>query len=222
MIAKRIWSRWAALIAAFALVADGPALLACGDDPACACQTMAQTLAALSAIEVQGTTGQTSFVDLELVGNQEFLREALESSTVRVQLGQLAAQKSQSDDIRHFSEQMVRDDTDLTNQVILRVARLLSMDGKKDLSKKDKQLVANLENLSGAQFDQQFLRVMLKDHQQDLKKFKTEMTLTQNRGVKVTAELGTAEISQRLKSLEQMTESHSAVALNQSASIPGR
>jgi putative membrane protein len=222
MIVNGTGSKWVALIAASALVAGGPALMACGDDPACPCQTMAQTLAALSTLESQAATGQTSFVDLQLVSNQEFLREALEDSAARVQLGQLAVQKSQSDDIKHFSEQMVRDDTSLSDQVILRVAKLLSMPGKKELSKKNKQLAASLEMLSGSQFDEEFLKVMLKDHRQDLKRYRNEINLTQVPAVKVTAELGTTEISQRLKSLEQMAERHMAVAMSQPPSAPGQ
>jgi putative membrane protein len=214
MIANRI-GRSIALIAACSLIAGGPASMACGDDPACPCQTMAQTLAALTAIEGRVATGQTSFVDLQLLSDQEFLREALQDGAIRVELGQLAQQKSQSQDVREFSAAMVKDDNDLSDQVIVRVAKMLEMSGKKELSKKDKQMAANLEALSGAQFDQEFIRIMLKNHQQVLKKFSGEMNLTQNPGVKVASELGTSEFTVRLKLLEQMQERHTAIAANQ-------
>jgi hypothetical protein len=41
------------------------------------------------------------------------------------------------------------------------------------------------------------------------------MNLTQNPGVKVAAELGTTEVTQRLKLLQQMQERHTDVAANQ-------
>ena len=147
---------------------------------------------------------------MELLGEQEFLREALETSAGKVLLGQLAQQRSQSDDVKQFSKQMTHDYGDLSEQVIERVAKLLEVADSKSLSRKDKQLAASLEELSGQQFDDQYIKLMIKSYKQDLKRFSSEATLAPDRGVKVTAEIGTSIATQHLKELEQIAEHHGA------------
>ena len=76
------------------------------------------------------------------------------------------------------------------------------------LSKKDKQLVASLEQLSGPQFDQEYIKAMVKDHKQDLKEFESEAKMSQDPNVKKAAEEGTNVISQHLQLIEQIAQSH--------------
>ena len=108
---------------------------------------------------------------MEFLGEQEFLREALESSAAREQLVQLAQQKSQNDDIKQFSKQMVHDYGDLSEQVIDRVAKMIDVFDSKSPSKKDKDLAKSLQGLSGQQFDEAYIKAITKDYRQDLKKF---------------------------------------------------
>jgi putative membrane protein len=206
MNAKKMFG-WTVRISALALLTGLPAF-ACGGD--CSCQTVAQAVAQLGLISAQGAGGQATVVDVEFLGEQEFVREALESSAARTQLGQLAQQKSQSDDIQQFSKQMVRDYGDLSEQVIDRVAKMLAIYDSKSPSKKDKELAKSLQGLSGPQFDELYIKVMTKAYRQDLKKFNNEAALAQVPGVKVTAELGASIVSQHLKLLEEIAERHDA------------
>jgi putative membrane protein len=89
------------------------------------------------------------------------------------------------------------------------VAKQLGVKEPNGLSKKDKQLVASLEQLSGPQFDQEYIKAMVKDHKQDLKEFESEAKMTQDPNVKKAAEEGTTVISQHLQMIEQIAQSHS-------------
>jgi len=206
MNAKKMFG-WTVLIAASVLLTGLPAF-ACGGD--CPCQTVAEAVAQLGLISSQGAAGQTTDINVEFLGEQEFVREALESSAAKVQLGLLAQQKSQNDDIKLFSKQMVRDYGDLSEQVIGRVAKMLAVFDSKSPSKKDKELTKSLQGLSGPQFDEAYIKVITKAYRQDLKKFSNEATLAQVPGVKVTAELGASIVSQHLKLLETIAERHDA------------
>jgi putative membrane protein len=145
----------------------------------------------------------------QAINDQEFVRKALEGGAAEVQLGQLAEQKSQSPDVKQFGQKMVQDHTQLGDQVMKPVAKQLGVKEPKELSKRDKQLVASLEGLSGPQFDQEYIKAMVKDHKQDLKDFKSEAQMAQDPNVKKAAQEGTTVISQHLQMIEQIAQSHS-------------
>jgi len=204
MNAKKIFG-WTILISAPVLLTGVPAF-ACGGDGTCPCQTIADAVAQLALANAPEGNGQTTVVNVEFLGEQEFVREALESSAARVQLGQLAQQKSQSDDVKQFSKQVILDYGDLSEQVIDRVAKMLAVYDSKSPSKKDKDLTKSLQGLSGQQFDEAYIKAITKDYRQDLKKFSNEATLAQVPGVKIAAELGAAIATQHLKLLDQIAE----------------
>ena len=144
----------------------------------------------------------------QTVNDQDFVRDALEGGAAEVQLGQLAEQKSESSDVKQFGQKMVQDHTQLGDQVIKPLAKQLGVKEPKGLSKKDKQLVASLEGLSGPQFDQEYIKAMVKDHKQDLKDFTSEAQTAQDPNVKRAAQEGTTVISQHLQMIEQIAQSH--------------
>ena len=107
-------------------------------------------------------------------------------------------------------------------QVLQRVGKPLGVQEQKDLSKKDRQQAARLVALSGAQFDDEYIKFMLKDQKQDLKRFDGETQLALDPGVKIAAEYGKKLISQHLESIERIAEGRSLVADNQKATIGGK
>ncbi len=145
--------------------------------------------------------------DQQAMMDQAFVRKALEGGAAEVQLGQLAQQKSQSDDVKQFGQKMVEDHTQLGEQM-KPVAQQLGVKEPKGPSKKDKELVAKLEGLSGQQFDEAYIQAMVKDHKQDLKEFKNAAQTTQNPNVKQVAQQGVGVISQHLQMIQQIAQNH--------------
>jgi putative membrane protein len=144
---------------------------------------------------------QGSFAD------QAFVRNALEGSVAEVQLGQLAQQKSQSDDVKQYGQRMVQVHTQLDQQM-KPVAKQLGVSEPKGPSKKQKQEIAKLEALSGPQFDEEYIKTMVKDHQKVVKDFKEEMQLAQDPNVKQIAQSDEPVFEQQLKVIEQIAEKH--------------
>ena len=161
-----------------------------------------------SATATAGSPADAGTPNAQALDDQEFLRKAMQGGQAEVQLGQLAQQKSQSDDVKQFGQKMVQDHTQLGSQVVMPVAKSLGVKEAKGLSKKDKQLVATLEALSGPQFDQEYIRAMVKDHKQDLKEFKSEAEMTQDPNVKRAAQEGATVIEQHLQLIEQIAQKH--------------
>jgi putative membrane protein len=152
-------------------------------------------------------TNDSGAANPQTLNDQVFVRKALEGGDAEVQLGQLAKQKSQSADVKQFGQKMVEDHTQLGEQM-KPIAKQLGVSEPKGPSKKDKQLMAKLEGLSSQQFDEEYIKAMVKDHRQDLKEFKSEAQTTQDPNVKLAAQQGATVISQHLQMIEQIAQNH--------------
>ena len=139
--------------------------------------------------------------------DQSFVRKTLEDNQAQVQMGQLAAQKSSSDDVKQFGEKMAQIHEQLTSQM-KPVAQKLGVSEPKQPSKKDKQAIERMQSLSGAEFDTVFIQAMMKDQQSDLKDFKSEAQSAQDPTVQQLARMDAPVLSQHLKILEQLAQSH--------------
>lgn len=137
-----------------------------------------------------------------------FVTKALEGGEAEVQLGQLAEQKSQSNDVKQFAQKMVSDHSQMGDKWLKPVAQQLGVSQPKGPSKKDKKEIARLEGLSGEDFDREYILMMVKDHRQDLKDFKDEAQAAQDPSVKQVAEQGSNVIAQHLQLIEQIAKNH--------------
>lgn len=141
-------------------------------------------------------------------GDKAFVSKALEGGYAEVQLGQLAEQKSQSNDVKQFAQKMVSEHGQMADKWFKPIAQQLGMTVPSGPSKKDKKLIAKLEGLSGSDFDAQYITMMVQDHKQDLKEFQQAAKTAQDPNVKKVAEQGTNVISQHLQLIEQIAKNH--------------
>jgi putative membrane protein len=141
-------------------------------------------------------------------GDQAFVTKAMEGGMAEVELGKLAADKSQSQDIKQFAQKMVNDHSQMGDKWFKPVAREIGVSEPKGPSKKDKKLIEKLQGLSGQQFDTEYIQAMVKDHKEDLKDFQNESEAAQDPNVKQIAEQGSKVISQHLQMIEQIAQNH--------------
>jgi putative membrane protein len=143
----------------------------------------------------------------ENMGERAFVTKAMQGDAAEVQLGQLAQQKSQSNDVKQLAQKLVTDHTQM-DQNLKPLAKQLGMSEPNGPSKKDKKMMEKLQGLSGNDFDTQYLTMMLKDHQQDLKDFQQEAQSAQDPNLKQIAGQGATVISQHLQMVEQVAKAH--------------
>jgi putative membrane protein len=139
--------------------------------------------------------------------DRAFVQDALKGGMAEVQLGQLAAQKGSSPDVKQFGQKMVDDHTKLGDEM-KQVARQMGIREPRGLSKKDEELVAKLQSLSGAQFDDAYIKAMVKDHRKDSSDFQQEAQNTQNPALKQVTQQGGQVIDQHLQMIEQIAKTH--------------
>jgi putative membrane protein len=109
----------------------------------------------------------------QIMQDKMFLRRAAEGGIAEVKLGQLAAQKGSSNDVKACGQKMVEDHTKL-NLEIAQVADSMGVMLPKSMNKEDQAEYDKLNALSGNDFDVEYLSFMVKDHHKDLHEFRME------------------------------------------------
>jgi putative membrane protein len=150
-----------------------------------------------------GAVAQASASD----DDKKFVEDALKGGMGEVDLGQLAAKKGASDDVKQFGQTMVTDHTKLGDKM-----KAVAGDvGVKPPSMSDASAIAlktELEVLSGDAFDKAYIRAMVKDHEADLKDFKKEIAEGQSTEVKTAARHGEAVIAKHLAMIRKIAAAH--------------
>jgi putative membrane protein len=132
-----------------------------------------------------------------------FLRHAAEGGLAEVKLGQLAAEKAGSEEVRAFGRKMVDEHTTLNSQ-IASVADSMGVRLPKTITKEDQAEYNKLSALSGNDFDTEYLTVMVKDHRKDLRDFRDEAAAATDPTLKTTVESGEKVIRDHLITVDKL------------------
>jgi len=104
-----------------------------------------------------------------------------------IDMGKMAQEKSQSEDVKAYGAQLVLDHQAADDKVLSLAKKdsiaLLSAEARGLLAKHEKaqahQMMAELSGKSGAEFDKAFTKAMIKDHKKDIAKLeRAEKSLT--------------------------------------------
>jgi len=115
--------------------------------------------------------------------DQQFIRKAAQGNLAEVELGKLAVQKSLSNDVKRFGQQMVDDHgkaMDHLKQLAAKKALRLPSSPDASMSATAKRL----SKLSSDQFDNAYMAQMLKDHKVDVDDFRKENKITPDRDIR--------------------------------------
>ena len=152
----------------------------------------------------QNTTNASS-------SDKKFVESALKGGNAEVKLGQLAAEKGSSEDVKQFGQKMVDDHTKMSEQM-KQIAQQEGMKVPEGIPAKDKALESKLNSLSGDAFDRAYISAMVKDHKKDLSEFKQEADSGNDTSIKDAASHGAQVISEHLQLAEQIAQKHNIQA----------
>jgi putative membrane protein len=140
-----------------------------------------------------GKTAKTKAAD-----DQTFMIKAAKGGMAEVQLGQLAADKGTSDEVKKFGQRMVTDHSK-ANDELKTLAQSKHITLPSEIDPKDKALHDRLANLSGAAFDRAYMRNMVADHKTDIAEFRMESKGGKDPDVKAWAEKTLPTLEDHLK-----------------------
>jgi len=168
--------------------------------------TIVLGLAAGPAVAQDTTAAQknaqkTGSASANASADHTFVMQAAKGGLAEVQLGQLAADKASSDEVKKFGQRMVSDHSKANDQ-LKSLAQSKNITLPTDLDPKDKATHDRLEKLSGAAFDRAYMQHMLADHRKDVNEFKKESTSGKDSDVKAWASKTLPTLEEHLKLAE--------------------
>jgi putative membrane protein len=101
----------------------------------------------------------------------EFAVKAADGGMLEVQLAQLAEKKATSQEVKKFAKQMMTDHMK-ANDELQSLASQKNITLPADMSDDCKKDVDRLSKLSGAEFDKEYMKFMVDDHEDDVDEFK--------------------------------------------------
>jgi putative membrane protein len=132
-----------------------------------------------------------------------FVKKAAQGGLAEVELGQLAAQKASTEEVRKFGQRMVDDHTK-ANEQLKQVAAEKNIELPQQLDAKDKAMKARLEKLSGEQFDRAYMKDMVKDHQKDVAEFQRASNVANDPAIKNFAQQSLPTLKDHLKEAQKI------------------
>lgn len=138
---------------------------------------------------VTAPQGQLSQQDLE------FMKNAAIGGMAEVDLGKLAQQNGQSPDVKSFGARMVQDHS-RANEQLMNIAKERGVQLPQQLDSEHMQERDRLTKLQGEAFDRAYMRMMVADHDKDMKEFRKEAQMGHDRELKRFARETLAMIEQ--------------------------
>jgi putative membrane protein len=163
----------------------------------------------------QDTTGQQQFAQAEqqqlAEADMEFATDAAEGGLKEVQLGQLAQQQAESEEVKQFGQRMV-EDHGKANEQLMQIAQQKGIELPQELSEDAQQLYDELQQKSGAEFDQAYMDEMVSDHEEDVETFQEYAETGQDPDLTSFAEQTLPVLQEHLERAQQTQKQISAAA----------
>src|SRR5215213_8721187 len=107
--------------------------------------------------------------------DRDFLMDAAMGGLMEVELGRMAAQQGASDAVKQFGQRMVDDHTK-ANTELMQLATNKGITLPTEMDQKHRKDVTKLSQLTGAEFDRAYAKMMLSDHRKDVSEFEKHST----------------------------------------------
>lgn len=146
----------------------------------------------------------------EALGNKsdddaEFAVEAADGGLMEVQLGTLAVTKASSPEVKQFAQMMVDDHTKANNE-LKALAQQKNITLPTTLGNENQRKVENLREKTGAEFDKEYMDLMVKDHKDDIDEFEDQAQRGNDPELKSWASSKVAALRQHLQEAERVQE----------------
>jgi predicted outer membrane protein len=181
--------------------------------------TLAATLVAASLIAGPAVAGDENKADKQSKADKEmkaeraasdpksFIKHAGEGGIAEVQLGQLAAERAQSPEVKQFAQKLVQDHTQ-ANQQLQQIAQQKSVELSREVTGKNKEALDKFRSLSGQEFDREFLKHQAKHHEKDIRTFEQVANTSTDQEVKQFAQQVLPVLRQHHQTVTQLAQQH--------------
>jgi len=141
----------------------------------------------------------------------EFATKAAQGGLMEVRLGELAQQQAASDEVKQFGQRMVEDHGQ-ANEQLKQIADSKGIELPQEMPKDAQQLHDELQQKSGAEFDQAYMDEMVSDHEKDVEEFKQYVETGQDPDLTSFAEQTLPTLQHHLQLARETQEQVTAAA----------
>jgi putative membrane protein len=111
--------------------------------------------------------------------DQRFLAKAIAAQMAEIKLGETAVKHASSAEVKQFAQKMVEDHTKARDKMLER-ARELKVNVAEKPDKSHKELLDRLSQLKGQEFDREYMKIMVENHEKALENFRTGVKTLQD------------------------------------------
>lgn len=146
----------------------------------------------------------------EVLGNKaeddaEFAVEAANGGLMEVELGTLALTKASSPEVKKFAQMMVDQHTQANNE-LKSLAQQKNITLPTVMGDGHQRKYDNLKDKTGAEFDKDYMDLMVKDHKEDIDEFEDMAEDGRDPEIKAWASSKVATLRQHLQEAERVQE----------------
>ncbi len=161
-----------------------------------------------------GSSAQSSQSESKAGGSvaqadKSFVMKAAGGGMAEVELGNLAKEKAQSDQVKQFAQRMV-DDHGKANDQLKSIAEQKGITLPTSLPAKEQQTKDKLSKLSGERFDHEYMEHMLMDHKKDVAEFKKASQTAKDNDIRQFASSTLPTLQDHLKEAQQLAPKETA------------
>jgi putative membrane protein len=136
--------------------------------------------------------------------DMEFARKAAEGGLKEVRLGELA-QQAAAEEVKQFGQRMV-EDHGRANEELKQIADQKGIELPQEMPDDAQQLYDELQQKSGAEFDQAYMDEMVSDHEEDIEEFESYVESAQDPDLRTFAEQTLPTLREHLELARQTQE----------------
>jgi putative membrane protein len=143
---------------------------------------------ALIAVSIGWLLMGTAFVQADKASDmdQQFLKQAAHAGTAEVKLGAMAKEQAASPEVQQFGQRMITDHTK-ANEELMALAQAKDISVSAEMDDQHQETAETLSKMQGSQFDREFMRHMVKDHEKAVQLFLAASQESQDTGIKAFA-----------------------------------
>lgn len=148
--------------------------------------------------------------------DRHFMDKAAQGGMAEVELGQLAQQNGQSQDVKDFGKRMVTDHSKANDQ-LKQLATQKGVSLPTTLDSKDQATKDRLSKLQGSAFDKAYMHDMVMDHKKDVAEFKHESTAAHDPDLKNWAGQTLPTLESHLQEAEKIAPATAGSAMGKNS-----
>jgi putative membrane protein len=154
----------------------------------------------------QGTMGNQSQQGSISDSDRDFAKTAYQGNLAEINVAQIAVQRASSNDVKQYAQELVDDHTK-ANEQLKQIATSKGIDLPSEVDSQAKSEQDRLSQLSGSDFDRQFLDQQKKDHQKTIALFQQEASQGQDPDLKSYASDNLSKLQQHASMADHISGS---------------